>query len=72
LLLLPLLLCLSHAEVQGLNMVPAGGRLLVLNPMGVDDDGREVPLEAVKKNVLGFTQVGFLRHARTQGPILSN
>jgi hypothetical protein len=37
--------------------VPAGSRLLLLNPMGTDDGGKEVPLEAVRKNVLGFTQV---------------
>jgi hypothetical protein len=41
-------------------VLPAGSRLLVLNPLGVDEAGREVPLEAVKKNVLGFTQVGCL------------
>jgi hypothetical protein len=49
-------------------LVPAGSRLLLLNPMGTDDDGKEVPLEAVRKNVLGFTQVPLVINTSKQCP----
>jgi hypothetical protein len=45
-------------EQEGINLVPAGSRLLVLDPVGLDESGREVALGAIRKNVLGFTQVG--------------